>query len=60
MACSLKDKQRRIERKYKRLIGQTIDRMQDNTMEELCVELDKLKAQMASDFEKAGIKLSEN
>lgn len=60
MACSLKDKQRKIERKYKRLIGQTIDRMKDNTWEELMVECNKLKAQIASDFEKAGIKLSEN
>lgn len=60
MAHSLKDNKRKIERKYKRLIGQTIDRMKDNSWDELVVELNKLKAQMKEEFEKAGILLSEN
>lgn len=60
MAHSLKDKQRKIERKYKRLIGQTINKMKDNTWDELMVELNKLKSQMKEEFEKAGIHLSES
>ncbi len=60
MASSLKDKQRKIERKYKKLIGQTIEKMQNNTMEELWVELNKLKSEMKEDFEKAGIRLGES
>ncbi len=60
MATSLKDKLRKIERKYSRLIARTIDRMKDNTMQELWVELGKLEERMALDLEKAGIKLSES
>lgn len=60
MARLLKNKKMKIERKYKRLIGQTIDRMKDNTWDELMLELNKLKAQMKEEFEKAGIFLSEN
>ena len=60
MAHSLKDKQRKIERKYKRLIGQTINKMKNNTWDELMVELNKLKSQMKEEFEKAGIHLSES
>lgn len=60
MARLLKNKKMKIERKYKRLIGQTIDRMKDNAWDELMVELNKLKAQMKEEFEKAGIFLSEN
>ncbi len=60
MAHSLKDKQRKIERKYKRLIGQTINKMKDSTWDELMVELNKLKSQMKEEFEKAGIHLSES
>ena len=60
MAITLKDRQKKIERKYKRLIGQTITKMKDNTWDELMVELNKLKSQMKEDFEKAGIHLSES
>lgn len=60
MATSLKDKLRKIERKYSRLIGKTIERMKDNTMQELWVELGKLEERMAIDLGKAGIKLSES
>lgn len=60
MAHSLKVKNKKIEERYKLLIGETIDRMKDNTMEELWVELKKIKMQMKEDFEKAGIFLSEN
>ncbi len=60
MATSLKDKLRKIERKYSKLIGKTIEKMKDNTMQELWVELGKLEEKMAIDLEKAGIKLSES
>ncbi len=60
MVTSLKDRQRKIECKYKRLIGNTIDKMNDSTMSELWVELNKLKAQMAADFDKAGIDFNES
>lgn len=60
MATSLKDKKRKIERKYSKLIGATIERMKDKTMQELWVELGKLEERMAVDLEKAGIKLSES
>lgn len=55
MANSQKVKRQRIEKKYDKLISETIERMKDNTMQELWVELDKLKAQMKDDFIKAGI-----
>lgn len=55
MANSQKVKRQRIEKKYDKLISETIERMKDNTMQELWVELDKLKAQMKDDFLKAGI-----
>lgn len=60
MADLQKVRQNRIEKKYSKLIAKTIDRMKDCKMSELWVELDKLKSQMALDFEKAGIKLSES
>ena len=46
-----------IEKKYERLIGATIKRMKNKSMAELWQELDKLKANMKEDFERAGIKL---
>lgn len=60
MAISLKDKKRKIERKYGHLISKTIERMKDKTMAELWMELDKLEEQMKQDFEKAGLLLSES
>ena len=55
MANSKKVKQNRIEKKYDRLINDLIQSMQENTMQELWVELDKLKAQMNEELIKAGI-----
>lgn len=55
MANSKKVKQNRIEKKYERLINDLIQSMQENTMQELWVELDKLKAQMYEELIKAGI-----
>ena len=55
MANSQKVKRQRIEKKYDKLISETIERMKDNTMQELWVELNKLKLQMKDDFIKAGI-----
>lgn len=57
MSRSQKIKRKRIEKKYSKLIDETIQRMQDVTMGELWVELDKLKEQMRLDFIKAGIPL---
>lgn len=47
----------KIINKYDKLINETIERMKDQTMEELWCELDKLKQEMANEFELAGIKL---
>lgn len=55
MANSKKVKQKRIEKKYESLIDDLIKSMQDNTMQELWIELDKLKAQMCEELTKAGI-----
>ncbi len=57
MTRAQKKAKKTIINKYNRLIGQTIKRMGDNTMGELWVELDKLKAEMQAEFEKAGIEL---
>lgn len=50
-------KREKIEKKYSRLIANTIERMKDRPMEELWPELDKLKAKMAEECESKGIKL---
>lgn len=55
MANLLKVKKHRIERKYDKLIAKTLERMKDNTMQELWVELDKLKLQMGKELIEAGI-----
>ncbi len=57
MTRKQKKTKKAIINKYDRLIGQTLKRMGDNTMSELWAELDKLKAEMQSEFEKAGIEL---
>lgn len=57
MANLLRTRKRRIEKKYEKLIGQKLKQMKDNTMGEFWAELDKLKQQMAEEFEKAGVKL---
>lgn len=59
MANLLKVKRNRIEKKYLKLIDETIKRMGNNTMQELFAEFDKLKIQMKEDFDKAGIVLDE-
>ena len=48
-------RKRRIEKKYDKLIAETIKRMKESTMGELWAELDKLKAQMREDYKKAGV-----
>lgn len=45
-----------VERKYSKKIGQLLDKMQNNTMEELWAELDKLKQQMKKEMDEIGIK----
>lgn len=57
MANSKKVRQKRIERKYEKLISDTFDRLssEGKTMGELWQELDKLKQQMKEDFKTAGI-----
>lgn len=47
-------KQRRIERKYNRLIGQALIDYNDRTMGELFEYLDMLKAEMEQELIKAG------
>lgn len=53
-------KQKEIEAKYEKLIGDTIERMKENTMAELWEELDKLKIEMGKEFDSLGIKLESN
>lgn len=45
-----------VERKYSKKIGKLLDKMQNNTMEELWVELDKIKQQMQKEMDEIGIK----
>lgn len=53
-------KQKEIEAKYEKLIGDTIERMKENTMAELWEELDKLKMEMGKEFDNLGIRLESN
>lgn len=53
-------KQKEIEAKYEKLIGDTIERMKENTMAELWEALDKLKIEMGKEFDNLGIKLESN
>jgi hypothetical protein len=48
-------KQRRIERKYSKLIEQALMDFNDRTMQELFEYLDILKAQMQEELIKAGV-----
>lgn len=57
MSRSQKIKRKRIEKKYSKLIDETIQRMGESRMCDLWAELDKLKEQMRLDFIKAGIPL---
>ena len=47
----------KIINKYDKLVDKTIERMKDQTMEEMWCELDKLKLEMAKEFKQAGIPL---
>lgn len=53
-------KQKEIEAKYEKLIGDTIERMKENTMAELWEALDKLKIEMGKEFDNLGIRLESN
>ena len=59
MANSQRVRRRRIEKKYEKLIGKTIKAMKDKTMGELWAEFDKLKEQMAKEFEMCNIDLKQ-
>ena len=45
-----------VENKYSKKIGKLLDKMKNNTMEELWIELDKLKDKMQKDMNDIGIK----
>lgn len=53
----LKIKQRRIERKYEKLIGNLVEEYKDRSMGELWEKFEEVKLQMKQEFDKAGIKL---
>lgn len=53
----LKIKQRRIERKYEKLIGDLVEEYKDRSMGELWAKFEEVKLQMKQEFDKAGIKL---
>ena len=48
-------KQRRIEKKYERLIAQAINDYKDKTMEELFKYLDELKEEMKKELIRVGV-----
>ena len=45
----------RLEKKYSKLINECIKRNKDKTMQELWVELDKIKADMKVEMEEKGL-----
>ena len=45
----------RLEKKYSKLIDKCIKRNKDKTMQELWVELDKIKADMKAEMEEKGL-----
>ena len=45
----------RLEKKYSKLIDECIKRNKDKTMQELWVELDKIKADMKAEMEEKGL-----
>ena len=59
MANLQRSRRRRIEKKYEKLIGKKIKEMKDKTMGELWEEFDKLKEQMAREFEMCNIDLKQ-
>ena len=55
MANINKVKMNRLEKKYSKLINECIKRNKDKTMQELWVELDKIKADMKAEMEEKGL-----
>ena len=55
MASKEKVRLNRLEKKYSKLINECIKRNQNKTMQELWVELDKIKADMKVEMEAKGL-----
>ena len=55
MASKEKVRLNRLEKKYSKLINECIKRNKDKTMQELWVELDKIKADMKAEMETKGL-----
>lgn len=55
MASKEKVRLNRLEKKYSKLINECIKRNKDKTMQELWVELDKIKADMKAEMEEKGL-----
>lgn len=55
MASNEKVRLNRLEKKYSKLINECIKRNKDKTMQELWVELDKIKADMKVEMEEKGL-----
>ena len=55
MASKEKVRLNRLEKKYSKLIDECIKRNKDKTMQELWVELDKIKADMKAEMEEKGL-----
>lgn len=55
MASNEKVRLNRLEKKYSKLINECIKRNKDKTMQELWVELDKIKADMKAEMEEKGL-----
>lgn len=55
MASKEKVRLNRLEKKYSKLIDECIKRNKNKTMQELWVELDKIKADMKTEMEEKGL-----
>jgi hypothetical protein len=57
--CTRKNrvKIRRFDKKWSKIINDTIARMGDSTMPELFVEFEKIKEQMASEIQERGLRM---
>ena len=55
MASKEKVRLNRLEKKYSKLIDECIKRNKNKTMQELWVELDKIKADMKAEMEEKGL-----
>ena len=58
--ATIKDKRKKIERKYSKQINKLLEEYKDKTMGELWARFEELKIQMKQDFDKAGIILEDN